>query len=218
MILNQSVKTIFAELKANPRLRWGLWGIAGVLWLYGVLELRDEIQRQSDAYRAINRKIARIQGTATQTEWLARRQDAQSMQLNLENRLWRESTIGLAQATFHDWLSQLTQQADIAKAQLVVAAQDEESTGGKDAASADNSGTLAAPGLWKVSAKLAFDFNPQSFYPLLTQLTTQEKKVIIESLVIHSTPTPKAELVLVAYFQKPAPGATSELTPRKGQR
>ena len=140
------------------------------------------------------------------------------MQLDLENGLWRESTIGLAQATFHDWLSQLIQQADIAKPQLMVAAQDEESAGGEGAASAGGRGTLAAPGLWKVSARLAFDFNPQSFYPLLTRLTTQGKKVIVESLAIRSTPTPKAELVLVAYFQKPAAAATAELTPRQGQR
>ena len=207
------IKTGLATLKANPRLRWGVWGIVGILWFYGVLELRDEVRRQNEAYRAITHKIARLQGTAAHTEWLARLKDAQSRQVSLESRLWRESTIGLAQASFHDGLTQLTQQAGLAKVQLAVSAQEDEE-GGKDAGSADS--RTAATGLWKVSAKLAFDFSPQSFYPLLRRIATQDKRVVVESLVIRSTPAPRAELLLVAYFQRPAPGATAKPIPGKG--
>ncbi len=218
MNLNQSATALLAELKANPRLRWGLWAIVGVLWFYGVLALRDEVQRQSDTYLALSKRVMRIQGTATQSEWSNRVGDARSLQFNLESRLWRENTIGLAQATFHDWLNQLAQQANLTKVQLVVAAQDDESAGGKEPAGSDGSGTRIASDLWKVSAKLIFDFNPQDFYPLLRRISTHEKKVAVESLVIRSTPTPKAELMLVAYFRKPAPGASAENAQKNGPR
>jgi len=218
MNLNQSANALLTELKTNPRLRWGFWAIVGVLWLYGVLALRDEVQRKSDSYLVLSKKVARTQETAAQSEWPNRLGDARSLQLNLESRLWREDTIGLAQATFHDWLSQLAQQANLTKVQLVVAAQDIESAGRKDSASSDGSGTRIASDLWKLSAKLNFDFNPQSFYPLLTRISTHEKKVAVELLAIRSTPTPKAELMLVAYFRKPTPGVPAESAQRNGQR
>lgn len=218
MNFNQSATALLAELKTNPRLRWGLWAIVGVLWFYGILALRDEVQVKSDSYLSLSKRVLRMKGTAAQSEWPSRLRDAQSLQLNLESRLWRENTIGLAQATFHDWLNQIAQQANLTKVQLVVAAQDNESATGKEPASSEGGGTRNTSDLWKVSAKLNFDFNPQGFYPLLTRISAHEQKVAIESLVIRSTPTPKAELMLVAYFRKPAPGISAELVPKNGQR
>ena len=218
MNLNHSAAALLSELKANPRLRWGVWAIVGVLWFYGVLTLRDEVQVKSDNYLALNKKVMRMKGTAAQSEWPTRLKDAQSLQLNLESRLWQENTIGLAQATFHDWLNQFAQQSNLTKVQLVVAAQDNESTVGKESARSDSGETRPSSDLWKVSAKLSFDFNPQSFYPLLKRILTNEKKVAIESLVIRSTPTPKVELMLVAYFRKQTPRAPAELARKDDQR
>ncbi|OIR06760.1 hypothetical protein GALL_110080 [mine drainage metagenome] len=214
MKLNQSADALLAELKANPRLRWGLWTIVGVIWLYGVLAMHDEVQEKRDSYLALSKRVARIQGTATQSEWSNRLGEAKSLQLNLENRLWREGTIGLAQATFHDWLYQSAQQASLGNVQLLVAAQDDESEGSGGKGSADG-GTRSASDLWRVSAKLSFDFNPQSFYPLLARIASHEKRVSIESLTIRSTPTPKAELLLVAYFLKPPAAETRQSNDRQ---
>jgi len=213
MTLTQSANSFLVELKASPRLRWGVWGIVGVLWLYGALDLRDEVQRDSETNRAIGKKIARTQETAAQTEWPNRLAEAQSLQLGMESRLWRENTIGLAQATFHDWLSLSAQQANLTKVQLAVAAQDGENIDGKDKSGSDNTSNL-----WKVSAKLSFDFSPQSLYPFLTRIVAHDKKVAIESLIIRGTPSPKAELILVAYFLKPAPGTEATQQMNRGQK
>lgn len=218
MNLNRTANTIIAELKANPRLRWGLWAILGILWLYGVLELRDETQRKGETYLALNKKVAKLKTTAMQTEWHARQTEARALQLNLETRLWRENTIGLAQATFHDWLSQQTQQANLGKAQLVVAAKDDEGSTATDKTGTDGGGTRAESNLWKVSAKLTFDFNPQSFYPWLTRITMNEKKIAVESLTIRSTPSPKADVLLVAYYLKPAPDVPKETDSGSAQK
>lgn len=208
MNLNESLKALFANLKANPRLRWGVLSIVGVLWFYSVLELRDAVQRKNEAYTALNKKIARMQGAAEQAEWPSRLKEAHAVQFTMEKRLWRESTIGLAQATINDWLTQLTQQANLTKVQLQVAAQ--EDGGVKKGDGSDGVATPAGSDLWKVSAKLAFDFSPQSFYPLLGHIATNEKKVIVESLVIRSNPVPKAELLLVTYFRKPTAAQSAE--------
>ena len=214
MNINQSINALLAELRANPRLRWGLWIIAGVLWLYGVLALHDAVQTKRDSYLVLIQRVTRLQGTATQGEWSKRLAEAKSLQLNLESRLWRESTIGLAEATFHDWLYQLAQQASLGNVQLQVAAQDDVS-GQKGTANGD---APIASDLWRVSAKLSFDFNPQSFYPLLAQISSHEKKVSVESLVIRSMPTPKAELLLVAYFLRPPSVASTETNQRNDQQ
>jgi hypothetical protein len=209
MNLNQSARSLYATLKTTPRLRWGVLGIVGILWLYGALELRDQVKLKNDAYAAMGKKIARIQGVATESEWPARLKEAQALQLKLENRLWREATIGLAQATMNDWLTAVTQQASLGKVQLAVAAQDDDVGSGK-AGSNENGSAGGQSDLWKVSARLSFDFNPQTFYPLLNRIATNDKRIAIESLVIRSTPTPKAEMSLVAYFIKPAPPASGK--------
>lgn len=217
MNIARQTNRFFAELKTNHRLRWGCLGIVAILWFYGVLELRDVVQNRGDVYRATGKKIARIQEVASQTEWTSRLGTAQSLQVGLENQLWRESTIGLAQATFHDWLALQTQKAGLVKVQMSVAKQDEEDGGAKDPAVSDNSAAQVKAGLWKISARLAFDFNPQGFYAWLSQLSSNEKKVIVESLVIRSLPSPKAELLLVAYFSKPSP-AVNDGSPAKNDK
>lgn len=203
MDLTRATAAFVAEVKSNPRLRWGILGIVAILWLYGILELRDAVQTKSDVYRTANRKAARIHAMANQTEWPSRLVEAQAMQVDLENRLWRENTIGLAQASFHDWLSLQAQKSNMTKVQLTVAKQDDDGGDGKDLSGKSDSGASAKTGLWKISARIAFDFNPQSFYPWLSQFTLNEKKVVVESLTIRSMPVPKAELLLVAYFSKP---------------
>jgi hypothetical protein len=218
MILDQAIKPLFAELKSNPRLRWGFWGIVGILWFYGVLELRDGVARQGEAYRAINRNIARTQAIASQSEWLSRLEEARSVQIDLERRLWRESTVGLAQATFHDWLSQVAQQASLARSQVTVVAQDEGTRVTKESTGTDSGQVSGTQRLWRISARLAFDFGPQSLYSLLARIASYEKKVVVESLLIRSAPSPRVDLVLVAYFQKTAPESAPEKEMQKGQR
>lgn len=199
----QPIRRLLAETRANPRLRWGMWGILGILWFYGVLELRDASHRQTEAYRAVSRKLVRAQAVATQAEWPARLDQANAARLEMENRLWKAATLGLAQATFNDWLAQMTQQSNLARSQLTVSAQGDEAGTGREAVGGDK-GTDAMPGLWKVSARLSFDFAPPGFHRLLAQLAGHDKGVVIESLVVRGSPNPRVEMLLVAYFQKPA--------------
>lgn len=196
----QPIRRFLAEMKANPRLRWGVWAIVGIVWLYGVLELRDASQRQTEAYRAASRKLVQAQTIATQGEWPARLEQVNIARLELESRLWKAGTPGLAQATFNDWLAQLALQSSLARSQIAVSAQED----GPSGREAGDKGSGAVPGLWKVSARLSFDFAPPGFHRLMAQLATRDQRVVIESLTIRGVPNPRAEMLLVAYFQKPA--------------
>lgn len=218
MVFTQTIRSALAELKVNPRLRWGAWLIIGMVWLYGILVLREQVEKKAGAYQGTLKKIARIQKAAAQMEWPSRLEAAQALRLNLESRLWREGTIGLAQAGFQDWLNQAVQQAGLPKAALTVAAQEDTGAADKSAVSSGKGDTPLPPGLWKVSAKLVFDFNPKSFYPFLARLTTHEKWILVESLTIRGSPVPRAEMVVVAFFQKPKPLQEGEAHETKERR
>ena len=190
-----------AGVKDNPRLRLGLWLVVGIFWLYGLLLLRDEARLATSEHQTLAKKVARMQAQSNQSEWKVRVEPAQALQLELESRLWREGTIGLAQATFQDWLNQAVQQSNLTRAVVTVAAQ-EESTSKNNNTAKTESGLNRD--LWKVSAKVAFDFAPKGLYALIGRLEGNDKQIIVESLVVRSTPSPRADMVLVAYFQKPS--------------
>lgn len=202
MIAERSLKPVVAELRGNARLRWGVWAIVGIVWFYGILVLRDAVPRQDEIYRDLGRKLARTQAVATHSEWTARRDQARATELRFENALWSATSMGLAEASFHDWLAGLAHDAHVSGLQLTVASQSQ--TGGPSDASPGEATTAAMPAAWKVSAKMSFDFSPPSFYPLLGRIAGADRRVLVESLVIHSTPRPRAELQLVAYFRSAA--------------
>lgn len=188
-----ALRPALAELRTNSRLRWGMWVVVGIVWLYGVLVVRDEVPRQSDAYRGVARQLANTRASASDLQWSARRDEALAAQAQMEARIWRANTLGLAQASFHDWLAQALSQSSAQRTQIIVAAQDE-----------DASRNAALPGMWKITARVALDFTPQAFYAFMSKLLAHDKKVVVEALQIRSTGSPRAELVLAAYFVGPA--------------
>ena len=202
MALNEYLARIGPQLRQNVRLQFGLWIVLGLAWLYGLLLLRDEARVAAMDQLTASKSVARLVAQSNQTEWIARAEQAQTRLVERENRLWREATIGLAQATFQDWLNQAAQQSNLARATVTVAAQEESQI-------EKNSGIKTTPGVnadsWKVSAKVSFDFTPKALYAMLGRIENHEKQIIVEALVVRGPPTPRAEIVLVAYFQKVMP-------------
>lgn len=183
-------------LKSNPRLLLGLWMIVLILWLYGLLDMNEKLQHEVQAYNEMVSKIRHVHAHAAQKEWLKRQEDARKMLSEVEAGFWQESTPGLAQATLNDWLAQAAQQAGIQNMQLAVAVQETRMQGEVSGKDKSDAGT----GVWKISTRLVSEFNPKPYYRLLEKIATNDKRLKIESLTIHTMPTPKAELMLVAYF------------------
>lgn len=186
-------------------MRWGLWLIFGILWLYAILLLRDQVSEKTDQYASIAKKVTRLQAEVQQQAWLDRVEPARMLRVQMESRLWQASTSGLAQAAFQDWLNQIFLQAAVGRPTITLSALDEKAPEKTD--EVENNGESAAVpvDLWKVKAKLEFDFNPQAFLSLMTLIGEHEKKTVIESLVIRKEPFPRVEAVVAAYFQKQKP-------------
>ena len=195
---------LLVPLQTNPRLRWGLWCIVGILWLYGILLLRDEVQAGQAQYQSIENNIARTRAQEVQKEWPERVAPATLLAVQLESRLWQSATPGLAQAALQDWLNQALAQAMIAKPRVTMSALGEIDPGKDNAKDSTKSNTPTPSQFWKIRARIDIDFTPASFMALLGKIETHDKQIVVESLNIRSQPTPRAELVLLAYFQKPA--------------
>lgn len=190
-----------AELAANHRLRWGVWAIVAIMWIYAVLVLRDAARAERLAVEQASRRIATLEQVAAERDWPARLRSAEDLRQKLEGRLWHAGTLGLAQAAFQDWVNQAVQQAGVRKPAVAVAAQEESAA--RPAAGAAPTEAGASSDLWKTTARVAFDFEPSALYRFLQRLAANDKAVVVESLTIRGTPGGRAEMVLVAYFQKP---------------
>ena len=83
----------------------------------------------------------------------------------------------------------------------MLAVEDKSETGTADAAANPASPN---PELWKVRAKLEFDFTPPGLMNLLKQITMNPQQVVVESLNIRKEPVPRVDMLLVANFQKTA--------------
>jgi hypothetical protein len=201
---------LVSQLKDNPRLRWGLWCILGILWFYGILLLGDEVQLAQTQFQSVEASIARSRAQESQKEWPERVAPAKLLAVELEGRLWLAATQGLAQAAVQDWLNQAAAQAGVAKPRITMTALDETQSNDPRRAPSSSSSTApespAAPpaDLWKIRAKVELEFAPGAFMALLSAIESSQKQLIVETLTIRREPVPRAEIVLVAYFQRPA--------------
>lgn len=192
---------LFLELENNRRLRLGAWLIVGIIGFYGVLLLRDEARASMEQHDSTLKRYSRLKALIDQKQWLDRVESAKLMKVQMEGRLWQAGTPGLAQATFQDWLNQTLTLSGVSRSALTVTMPDEQ-TGESASADAKVGVTDSKPtGLWKIKARVELDFSPQSFYKLMAQLGSNEKMTVVESLTIHKEPSPRAEMVLIAYFQ-----------------
>ncbi len=196
---------IQAELAASGRLRLGLALIVAVLWLYCALLLRDERDERMRAFRAASAQLTRLQQAAQQAEWPQRMEEAKVTVAQLESGLWRGDSLGLSRAALQDWLTQQLKQANVSRPLITLAAQEEDTASspaavgfGRDVAAME-----LASGVWKVRAKVNFDFAAEGLQVLLARLAAPSSRVVVESVRVVREPIGRVEMVVVAYFQKP---------------
>jgi hypothetical protein len=186
-----------SEIKTNMRLRIALALVFAVLWLYLILLMRDALDSSAREYRSASIKLGKLQSVMQQGDWTERLNTAKTLQAEMESALWRGDSLGLARASFQDWLNQQMQRAAVSRPVVSMGSASEEAAGDK---------VLSAgiDDLWKVRAKLVFDFNPASLNKLLGQMTGNTQHVAIESLHVTQAPNPRVEITATAYFQKSA--------------
>ena len=191
------------ELRASARLRLGVALIFGVLWVYAVLLLHDVRIALIGEYRNASAKLTRLQTIAREGDWGERVNAAMTLKAELESRLWRSATLGLARASFQDFLNQQMRLAGITRPSVSMSPGEDETRGeGKSPSATDD--------LWHVKAKLVFDFNQLSFNKFLVQLAHNPQNIVVESLHVTKEPFPRVEAVLLAHFQRPDSATAAE--------
>jgi hypothetical protein len=195
-------KDFLAQLRATPRLRWGVALIIGTLWLYAVLLLHDNLQQNAQQYRSEVLAVTRLRARLLQPEWLARVEPAKTLAVQLESRLWQAATSGLAQAAFQDALNSVMAKAAVTKP-LISVTVFEETAANSPPPQNQEAGTSTPTDLWKVKAKVGFDFNATTLLSLLSQIENHEKQIIVGKLMVNKDQPNHVDIELYAYFQKP---------------
>lgn len=200
-----------SQLRNNPRLRWGMTLIVGIIWLYGILLLRETLQEQEQQHRSTAQSISRLRLQLTQPEWMERVAPARDMAMQLEGRLWQAPTSGLAQAAFQDWLNATMVKAAVTRPQIIVTVLDDAGANNQN----QDPGTATPSDLWKIKAKLSFDFSQATLLDFMGRIEGNEKQVITGALNVRKEPAPRVEMELFGYFQKQSAPATKpkELVP-----
>jgi hypothetical protein len=191
-----------AEFRGSLRLRLLLAGVVAILWLFAVINLRDLAIAKYTQFVGVERQIAKTKLQASQADWPQRLQAIKLLQVELEGRLWQNSTQGLAQAAFQDWLNQAAIRANLGRPAVTMLAVEDKA----DSGPSDNAPGTGSPdaNLWRVRAKIEFDFTQPGLMNLLKQVTMNPQQVVVESLNIRKEPVPRADMLLVANFQKTA--------------
>ena len=204
------VTNFLNQLRENNRLRWGLFAIVGIAWLYGVLVLRDGLQEQLQQQRTAAQATARLRTQLTQTEWVARLPSVKILAVQTEARLWQAATAGLAQAAFQDWINATAVKSGVVNPQVSVAVVDDALSNPASGANPDSSGSVAGgaigtpPDLWKLKGKISFELGTTLPTDFLARVENNERQVVIASANLRKEPAPRAEYELFAFFQKPS--------------
>ena len=78
---------LWETLRANPRLRLGLWLIGFILWGYGLLLLDEHLQAARADYTAAAARHARALAVAADTAWPQRLRAVRALEAQIESRL-----------------------------------------------------------------------------------------------------------------------------------
>lgn len=186
---------LLSELKYNARLRIALSLVVAVLCLYLILAMREASDRSAREYRSNAIKLGRLQFAMKQGDWPQRLSAAKTLRAELESTLWRGDTLGLARASFQDWLNLQTQRASLTRAVIAMGTADEQAPSQQRQVSDTDD-------IWKVRAKLTFDFTPDGINKLLELMAASTHRVVIERLHVTKEPVARVEMTVLAYFQK----------------
>jgi hypothetical protein len=212
-----------AQIRANPRLRLGLWLILLILWVYGILLLDERRDADREEYARLDLKVRRAALDSEAQGWIPQAERLRVLRTNLESQVWQAPSPSLARATYQDWLNRMFSDGGATRLQLAVTLVEDRPPESADAATARSEGATPANrrprDLWQVRGKASFDFTPQSLLKVLTLLSENDRRNVIEALVVRRDPVPRVELTVSASFQKndAAAPAASPPAPQQGK-
>jgi hypothetical protein len=195
--LGQAIQQSKQEWATNPRLRLGGYAIFALIWIYGLLLLRDYNKEVRSDWSRTESRIARAKNTSVSGEWSNRALDVKASVKDFEQLIWHEGSLGLAQAAAQEAVARSLLGAGIFQRSL-------RSAINEPTPATDGDGTsMPVP----IRIRAQFEFKPNTLYPWLHAITrsVHEKKpaLVIDSLVIRNAPNATVDVELVAYAARP---------------
>ncbi len=182
------------QWRSNPRLRYGVYAIFAIMWFYGSLVLRDAVTIKREAWLAAESRIARAKVVANSGDWASRAGDVKAALNDFESLLWKEGSLGLAQAAVQESINRSLTAGGLIGRQVKVTV-------------SDTPLSPDMPEVVAIRARVLVDFRPTAVNAWLAAMArdVSEKKpaMIVESLSVRGAPSPTADIELVAYALKP---------------
>lgn len=185
--LMRIVRNAWADVQANPRLRWGLVLIAAVALVEGGLRWSDAIAQQQQALAKLNADVVALRtglkNDAALTESL---EASRKIAALVDTRLWIVSSEAVGQAKMKDWLTEVVKRniADQYVITLGVSRElgKREVAGALAATSAQPEGTTA--GVREFRANVTFRLTPRALEGVLLDMEGGEPFAAVESLLV----------------------------------
>jgi hypothetical protein len=177
---------VLDELKSNARLRIGLVIAFGLVVVTQLLDAQAALRAKRMQATRLQTQLSQLSVSAQDSAWLERAKAAHALRERLDAGLWRASDVGVAEASFVDWMNR---QLGEAKA------------GGPSVLSAIPAGarvdlpTMPA-GTRLLRLNVRFDFVPGAAEKMLDRLASSGRFLVVEGLSVRRQPVPKVELTV----------------------
>lgn len=196
--MKKILNDLIAQVRANSRLRIGLWLIVAIIWSYGLLELEQHNNNLAKTAATLGQHLTRAESQSKELEWPERQEQARKRLSDYERLLWTGQTQNLALAAIQNRLVDVMAMVGSKQPQIVAEIVDIKS----ETTKASSAGAPKLPAdIGLIRAKISFDFAPGTYYRFLSALYQTPQNLIIESAFIRGMPTPRAELTILAYHK-----------------
>lgn len=205
-------RNAWADVQANPRLRWGLVLIAAVALVEGGLRWSDAIAQQQQALAKLQADVVALRtglkNDAALTESLEASRKTAAL---VDARLWTVSSEAVGQAKMKDWLTEVVKR-NIAD-QYVINLSVSRELGKRDVAGAvalaatpaQPEGTTA--GVREFRANVTFRLTPRALEGVLLDVEGGEPFAAVESLLVKGQER-RVEMAVRVLMRIQPPGAS----------
>ena len=178
----QSLTRMRTELERSPRLRLGVWLIAGLLLILGLTIQSDRLSAATTAYAEETRLLAGAQTALARTDWPELLAAEQAIHSTLAARFWQAETEGLAQAQLQQALREMADRLNLRNTRI-------------------RAGLTRAvpelPGVCQVQARFRSTYREGDELRLLYALATSDRKLVADRLQLTDR---TAAVTVSAYF------------------
>lgn len=174
------------QANANPRLRWMLWGVLYIFLMYFALSLGDWRVEQAQSINQLQRTVIKLEQLESQTEWPERWADEKTISAQLNQRLWRATTPGLAEADLQNYLRLLMNTHNVEGLRLRLAPTETLVLGGET--------------LFKVSADVSGVIDPTQINSLIRTIAEHPQVLLVERFSYSPQRAGQLNLLVTGYF------------------